>query len=99
MNRHAPLAVGLTVGAAIGYGRMRRRFPIADLPLRLRIRAALTMPPMRPRFLAARAVLLGGSVVFNVDLSQDEIVLRAEPAVVACCTLHGVAVVGEGDES
>lgn len=63
-----PLAAGLAIGATIGYGRIRRTFPVTDLPLRLRVKAALTMPPMSDRLAMAAASIGGQAVVSNVNI-------------------------------
>lgn len=88
MNRHVTLGVGLVAGAAAGYVRVRRQAPFMDLPLALRIRAALTLPPMKSRIGAARACLKGGTVLFNARITAADITgRRGVPLYVSCCDL------------
>ena len=66
MTLVARVVVGLTgvVGRARHHATARH-----GIPLSLRIRAALTLPPISERVAAARAALAGHAVLFNVDVS------------------------------
>lgn len=59
------LATITAASAAVGYARIRRRAPLANLPLGLRVKAALTMPPMSQRVTAAVAALAGQAPDFE----------------------------------